>query len=600
MMRRLVITLGALAGLSLAGPAAAQTLPARTLFEAVPARAAAAAGQADRAVASRSFVRRSRQVRARMAALAADTAPSNLPIVLNLFSDVALRARRTGLEQHADGSATWHGRIDGDADSRVTLVINGTVMVGTVFVHGHTYEISYAGGGVNDIHELDPAAFPTDDPQPPAAPGQAHADQIVGTPVGDTASQIDVMVVWTPAARAAVGGTTAMQNLVNLAVANANTAYANSQITTRLRLVHSQEVSFTETGYDIGGDLGRLSAPNDGSIDVVHTLRDQYGADLVSLIGTGYAAQSGACGIGYLMSTVSTAFASAAFNVVDQVCAAGNLSLAHELGHNQGLHHDPANAGGQGAFSYAYGYQDPGGRFRTVMAYGSATRVMNFSNPNVSYNGYPTGIANAEDNARALNNTAATVANFRIAAPLVCNYTVSPTTLSFGSGGGSRNISITTASGCAWTVDNPSTWVSTGATSGTGSGTVSVTASANGPESRSVTLTVAGKHVTVSESALACTFAVSPGSLAWTSAGGSASLSVTTETGCHWSATTTATSWITLGMTSGSGNATVNVTVPANTGTSRSATVTVAGKTLQATQASAPGPAAPSNFRIVP
>ena len=47
---------------------------------------------------------------------------------------------------------------------------------------------------------------------------------------------------------------------------------------------------------------------------------------------------------------------------------AGYLSYAHEVGHNQGLHHDPASSGGSvGSYSYAYGYQDPGGAFRTVM-----------------------------------------------------------------------------------------------------------------------------------------------------------------------------------------------------------------------------------------
>jgi hypothetical protein len=320
----------------------------------------------------------------------------------------------------------------------------------------------------------------------------------------------------------------------------------------------------------------------------------------VSLIGTGYASGSGACGIGYLMSTVSTAFASAAFNVVDQMCAAGNLSLAHEMGHNEGLHHDAANAGGQGAFPYAYGYQDPGGRFRTVMAYGSATRVTNFSNPNVSYNGYATGVANAADNARALNNTAATVANFRLADTLVCNFTVSPTSLSFGSGGGTRSVSVTTSSGCTWTIDNASTWVTTGASGGTGSGSVTVSVGANGPASRSVTLTVAGKNVTVSQSALACSYTVSPGALTWTAAGGSATFNIGTSSACNWSATTSGGAWMTLARTAGSGNASVIVTVPVNKGPSRSATISVAGKTLEATQASAPGPAAPANFRIMP
>src|SRR5262249_33644958 len=154
------------------------------------------------------------------------------------------------------------------------------------------------------------------------------------------------------------GGTDAMQSLVTLAVANANTAYANSQIDAQLRLVYSGEVAFVEAPANISGDLGKLATNGDGSLDAVHTLRDQYGADVVSLIGTGYTSGSGACGIGYLMTNVSTTFASSAFTVVDQACAAGNLSLAHEIGHNEGLHHDPANASGQGAYPYAFGYQD--------------------------------------------------------------------------------------------------------------------------------------------------------------------------------------------------------------------------------------------------
>ena len=48
------------------------------------------------------------------------------------------------------------------------------------------------------------------------------------------------------------------------------------------------------------------------------------------------------------MTSPGTWFASSAFNVVDWSCAAGNLSLAHELGHNEGMHHYPANASGQG------------------------------------------------------------------------------------------------------------------------------------------------------------------------------------------------------------------------------------------------------------
>ena len=104
------------------------------------------------------------------------------------------------------------------------------------------------------------------------------------------------------------------------------------------------EKSIAETVSSISTDLSRLVEEADGYVDEVHTLRDRYGSDIVTLLGAGYA-DGGACGIGYLMSSVSTSFARHAFNVVDQSCAAGHLSYAHEVGHNQGLQHDPANGG---------------------------------------------------------------------------------------------------------------------------------------------------------------------------------------------------------------------------------------------------------------
>ncbi len=101
--------------------------------------------------------------------------------------------------------------------------------------------------------------------------------------------------------------------------------------------------------------------------------------------------------------------------MVHRTCATGYYSFAHELGHNQGAHHDPANASGA-IYPYAYGYQEPFNSFRTVMAYncsGGCTRVAQFSNPDVLYNGKSTGTSSNNDNSRTLNTTAATVASFR-------------------------------------------------------------------------------------------------------------------------------------------------------------------------------------------
>lgn len=62
-----------------------------------------------------------------------------------------------------------------------------------------------------------------------------------------------------------------------------------------------------------------------------------------------------------------------------------------------------------------------GERYRTVMAYdnefGEYTRIPYFSNPDVSYQGIPTGVLpgqpNEANNALTINNSASTVASFR-------------------------------------------------------------------------------------------------------------------------------------------------------------------------------------------
>ncbi|MBI3658915.1 hypothetical protein HY230_00370 [Candidatus Acetothermia bacterium] len=117
----------------------------------------------------------------------------------------------------------------------------------------------------------------------PSAPSAtAKSQSAIATPASDDGSIIDVMVVYTPAARSAAGGTSAIQAAIDLMVSTTNQAYTNSGITTRLNLVHSEEVSYTETGGT--EDLDRLTNSSDGFMDNVHSLRNTYGADLVALI----------------------------------------------------------------------------------------------------------------------------------------------------------------------------------------------------------------------------------------------------------------------------------------------------------------------------
>lgn len=425
-------------------------------------------------------------------------------LLLNLFDDTEVAVTRTKVERPRADRLIWHGR--GEDGSQVALAVVKGALAGTVYRFGQTFDVVPDGNNVYRISELDSAAFPSDDPEFDglfvADSAGSSASTSTPTAQADALTQIDVMVLWTPAARAAVGGSQAsIESLVQSAVANANLAYTNSGINARLRLVHAEEASYTET--TIQNDLTALRTNGDGVLDAVHSLRNQYGADVVTLLGSGYA---GSCGIGYMMGAPSTSFAPYAFDVVDQSCAAGYLSYAHEVGHNQGLNHDPANASATPSYSYAYGYQDSGGVFRTVLSYGSAHRVPFFSNPNVLYNGLPTGTP-TQNNAAALNNTAPIVAQFRAAAdgstsgsstPPPCSYSVSPTSVSFSSSGGSTNVTVTTTSGCSWSSSSGTSWVSALGT-GSASGASKVTALQNTSGARSSSVTVAGVKVSVGQ-----------------------------------------------------------------------------------------------------
>ncbi len=226
---------------------------------------------------------------------------------------------------------------------------------------------------------------------------------------------VDVMVVYTPSSRAAVGGTAAIEMLIDSYITYTNAAYEAGGVLHRFRLVHTAPVAYVESGNSII-DLDRLKEPNDGFMDEVHPLRDTWGADLVSLINT-----SGSAGVGYQMQTLSLAFASQAFSAIgaDTGPIPPGLVFAHETGHNMGCTHNNAPGGGTGLFCYSYGYRTPDEQWRTIMSSSPGTFVDLFSSPDSEIDGQPLGIPgdgcppDAADNVRSLNEAAATVAAFR-------------------------------------------------------------------------------------------------------------------------------------------------------------------------------------------
>ena len=170
-------------------------------------------------------------------------------------------------------------------------------------------------------------------------------------------------------------------------------------------------------------------------------------------------------------------------------------------------------------------------------------------------------------------------------APTSCTYGLGASTLSLPSTGGSVSVIVNTAAGCPWAVTNnfPFTMSVTSGASGTGTGTVNLSIGPNANEtSRTINVPIGGNSINISQAGY-CTFVVSPTNPFFPAAGGNGSITVTTGTGCSWTAS--GTTWLTINSGSaGNGSGTVNFTVAANTGAGRTFSTSIGAQTVLYTQ----------------
>lgn len=333
----------------------------------------------------------------------ADTAHLEIP----LFDGVTYRAVRESLEKNAADDFVWRGKISvGKTSGDVILTFKNNFVSGLIYAGKQVYEI-VPKGDKQILVELNQSLFPDCGGAPLAEAVENNAENSNVAPNGgvDSGDRIDVLILYTAAVRNSLGGEAQAQTFSQQAINVTNAAYLNSKVRLRIRLARAQLTDTVEAGT-LSAELTALRTNA-----AVAALRDQYKADLVALISN----TADNCGIGYLLNTVN-GNQSFGFTVNSRTCAVGNLTLAHELGHNMGSHHNPENASAT-IFPYSYGHYI-NGVYRTIMSYtdpctSGCPKAPYFSNPEISYAGYLTGIPNQRDNARSLNNTADVVANFR-------------------------------------------------------------------------------------------------------------------------------------------------------------------------------------------
>ena len=334
-----------------------------------------------------------------------------------------------GVVRNANGSLSLSAA---DGESEVDLVVHGEDVVGSFRTGGETYAVRPVGGGSTAVYRYDVSGLRA---HPPGWGMQARRirDAHVARerergvafsvpPAGerDDGSLVDAMVVYNAAAARAVGGN--MVAWVQNAVDNTNKAYSNSSIDFRLRVVHLHEVDYVMSDK-ITIDLMRLRERSDGHMDEIHDLRDEHGADLVVLVNED---SNGYCGLAYQIDPVyfpDVDWENSGFGVIAQNCEIGtNSTLAHEVGHLLGAHHNfPYACGGNGCNGggYNYGTCNTEGVWHTVMSYGDdgegnscRETVRYFSSPIVDFRGVKTG-GPKRDNRRMMLESVSAVANFR-------------------------------------------------------------------------------------------------------------------------------------------------------------------------------------------
>jgi len=379
------------------------------------------------------------------------------------FDDLTVTVNIERVERTERGAVNYYGAVAGDPYSRAVITdARGTLAV-TVFTGGRSLQLRMRDGAYFS-REIDTPRLhehPDDTRVPPLSKSATDAPVMQA----DSADTIDVMVLYSATTRAAEGGTAAMEAVIDNGIAVTNSAYANSGVTQRVRLVHTQEINYTlDTPTKQIGEVLTELTNGTGAFSGVATLRNTYGADLVSFWmegDGGGGGGNGGCGVAWLQQTVSNAFAPNGYSVlINFLCAVDNQSFPHEMGHNMGLRHDTFMDSASTPYAYAHGYTDPPHGFRTIMAYNNAcvaagtscTRVNYFSSPLNTYSGFTTGNASTADAAHALNNTALTVANFRASVVGPGTLRMSAPTQSVSESVGTAQVSVTRTGGSAGAV----------------------------------------------------------------------------------------------------------------------------------------------------
>ena len=286
-------------------------------------------------------------------------------VLLNVGGhDWIARFQRVDLD--ASGFRSWVGEIEGVEQSHVVFTERDGTVSGLINALTVTYRVRTASSGAYFLERM-VADGSRGDSEPrigALTERQSSADARVVAP--DDASTFDVLMLYTPNARARAGGVSQIQAMAAQVISDTNTIFGRSGITPRVRLAGTAEFTLVEAPT-MGADLNLVTDST-----ASRTWRDTYHADLVQLLVS--SPDMTICGLGWLLTSLSATNFDA-YSVADVDCLP-QYSPTHEMAHNMGSHHAPEDGASGALFPYSYGYKDPARGFRTVMASACTTRKL--------------------------------------------------------------------------------------------------------------------------------------------------------------------------------------------------------------------------------
>lgn len=350
-------------------------------------------------------------------------------------ADVPLIFQMKNIAYDSDNQYTWYGEVDHTDTSEwrsgnMMLISEGGEKYGYIHVEERFYTIQDLTGGkyalvrikedAGEVCGSDDTDLRPDSPDEEPTPSVQEREENC---------PIRILVMFTDAAL------TRFPNIVaraNTALAQTRQAFLNSGLgTTTISLITAgieNLPEYSEAGKTFNTVIGEIS--NNAT---VIARRNALGADLVSvLVDRQIMTDNTVGGVAFL----GAGNAALGFSVVAaQRATSPGFVMAHEIGHNLAANHEPCiaedagtnciNGGVSVARAHTWSFERKCGflgwsrctvRRRTIMFSEGSNNpdvIQHFSNPNVNFEGRPTGIANARNNASVIAGSACTVANYR-------------------------------------------------------------------------------------------------------------------------------------------------------------------------------------------